>query len=176
MAQELARVSTTVGKEGRLGQRASRAELSGSWLSCIESVNGLVDDLVQPMTEVGRVIGAVASGDLSQRMAIEIDGRELRGEFLRTAKVVNGMVEQLASFASEVTRVAREVGTEGKLGGQARGEGRGRHLEGPHRQRELDGRQPDGAGAQHRRGDDRRREGRPVEEDHRRREGRDPAS
>jgi len=76
-------------------------------------------DLGQPTTEVGRVIGAVASGDLAQTMRLEIDGRPLRGEFLSTAKVVNGMVEQLNSFAGEVTRVAREVGTEGKLGGQA---------------------------------------------------------
>ena len=75
--------------------------------------------MVQPTTEVARVIGAVAKGDLSQTMAVEIDGRPLRGEFLRIGKVVNTMVEQLASFASEVTRVAREVGTEGKLGGQA---------------------------------------------------------
>ena len=78
-----------------------------------------MSDLVQPTTEVARVIGAVAKGDLSQSMALEIDGRPLTGEFLRTAKVVNTMVDQLGTFASEVTRVAREVGTEGKLGGQA---------------------------------------------------------
>src|SRR3569623_64287 len=75
--------------------------------------------MVQPTAEVARVIGAVAKGELSQSMTVEIDGRALRGEFLRIGKVVNTMVEQLASFASEVTRVAREVGTEGKLGGQA---------------------------------------------------------
>ena len=74
---------------------------------------------MQPSTEIARVIGAVAKGDLSQKMALEVDGRPLKGEFLRTAKVVNTMVDQLNSFASEVTRVAREVGTEGKLGGQA---------------------------------------------------------
>ena len=99
-----------------------------------------MSDLVQPTTEVARVIGAVAKGDLSQSMALEIDGRPLTGEFLRTAKVVNTMVDQLGTFASEVTRVAREVGTEGKLGGQADGEGRRRHLEGPDRQRQLHGR------------------------------------
>ena len=210
--------------------------------------------MVQPTTEVARVIGAVAKGDLSQIMALEIDGRPLRGEFLRIGKIVNTMVEQLASFASEVTRVAREVGTEGKLGGQADVKGvagtwkdltdnvnsmadnltgqvrniaevttavahgdlskkitvdvkgeilelkntintmvdqlnslrlgsdarrprsrhrrqarrpgararRRRHLEGPHRQRELDGRQPHRPGPQHRRGDHRRRQRRPV--------------
>ncbi len=120
MAGELQRINIVVGKEGRLGQRASLGDVGGQWVSCVESVNGLIADLVQPTTEVGRVIGAVASGDLSQKMTLESDGRELKGEFLRTAKVVNGMVEQLGSFASEVTRVAREVGTEGKLGGQAK--------------------------------------------------------
>ena len=74
---------------------------------------------MQPSTEVARVIGSVAEGDLSQTMALEVDGRLLKGEFLHTARVVNTMVAQLNSFASEVTRVAREVGTEGKLGGQA---------------------------------------------------------
>src|SRR5207302_10291883 len=74
-------------------------------------------------TEVARVIGAVAKGDLSQSMALEIEGRPLTGEFLRTAKIVNTMVDQLSTFASEVTRVAREVGTEGKLGGQAQVKG-----------------------------------------------------
>ena len=90
-----------------------------SGLSAVDAVNTLVSDLVQPTTEVARVIGAVAKGDLSQSMALEIDGRPVTGEFLRTAKVVNTMVDQLGTFASEVTRVAREVGTEGKLGGQA---------------------------------------------------------
>ncbi|HEU5058338.1 MAG TPA: HAMP domain-containing protein, partial [Kofleriaceae bacterium] len=121
LASELARIRTVVGKEGRLGQRAQLPiSTGGAWHQCIESVNELVVDLVQPTTEVGRVIGAVASGDLSQKMTLEIDGRPLRGQFLATAKVVNGMVEQLGLFAAEVTRVAREVGTEGKLGGQAK--------------------------------------------------------
>jgi HAMP domain-containing protein/CheY-like chemotaxis protein/signal transduction histidine kinase len=91
----------------------------GAWVAAAESVNSLIADLVQPTNEISRVIGAVAKGDLSRTMAIEFDGRPLKGEFLRTAKTVNTMVDQLASFASEVTRVAREVGTEGKLGGQA---------------------------------------------------------
>src|SRR5437868_9835269 len=89
----------------------------------MESVNTLIVDLAQPTTEVARVIGAVANGDLTQTMALEIDGRPLTGEFLRTARTVNTMVEQLNAFASEVTRVAREVGTEGKLGGQAQVKG-----------------------------------------------------
>src|SRR5687768_10286027 len=119
LAGELHRLSNVVGKEGRIAQRATIGGASGSWAQCIESLNSLVTDLVQPTTEVARVIGAVAKGDLSQTMTLEIDGRPLTGEFLRTARTVNTMVEQLNAFASEVTRVAREVGTDGKLGGQA---------------------------------------------------------
>src|SRR5258708_30814888 len=119
MASEFFRISAAVGKEGKINQRAGMGSASGAWANCVESVNGLISDLVQPSTEISRVIGAVAKGDLSQTMALEVEGRSLQGEFLRTARVVNKMVEQLNSFASEVTRVAREVGTEGKLGGQA---------------------------------------------------------
>src|SRR5881628_1637056 len=115
---ELQRVSNIVGKAGHMQQRASLAG-SGGWAQSIDALNTLVNDMVQPTTEVARVIGAVAKGDLSQTMALEIEGRPLTGEFLRMAKVVNTMVVQLGTFASEVTRVAREVGTEGKLGGQA---------------------------------------------------------
>ena len=123
MAKEFARISHVVGKGGNIKQRASMPAATGEWQGCVESVNTLVTDLVQPTTEVARVIGAVAKGDLSQSMALEIDDRPLTGEFLRTAKVVNTMVDQLSTFASEVTRVAREVGTEGKLGGQAQVKG-----------------------------------------------------
>uniref|UniRef100_Q026N3 histidine kinase n=1 Tax=Solibacter usitatus (strain Ellin6076) TaxID=234267 RepID=Q026N3_SOLUE len=119
MASEFSRISSAVGKEGKINQRATLGSASGRWAECLDSVNGLIGDLVQPSTEVARVIGAVAKGDLSQTMALEVDGRSLKGEFLHTARVVNTMVAQLNSFASEVTRVAREVGTEGKLGGQA---------------------------------------------------------
>src|SRR6202790_120708 len=119
LATELARVSTAVGKEGRIGQRASLTAGRGGWASRVDSVNSLISDLVQPSTEIARVIGAVAQGDLSQKMSLEVEGRPLQGEFIRTARVVNTMVDQLNSFSSEVTRVAREVGTEGKLGGQA---------------------------------------------------------
>src|SRR5688500_6236809 len=119
MARELSRLSRVVGKEGKLSQRASLSEVSGFWQESVESVNDLIDDLVHPTSETARVIGAVAQGDLSQTMALEIDDRPLQGEFLRPARTINTMVDQLGSFASEVTRVAREVGTEGKLGGQA---------------------------------------------------------
>jgi HAMP domain-containing protein/CheY-like chemotaxis protein/putative methionine-R-sulfoxide reductase with GAF domain len=119
LVKELERLSTVVGKAGNVKQRAQMPYAEGGWSTAIESVNALVSDLVQPTTEVARVIGAVAKGDLTQSMSLEIDDRPLTGEFLRTAKVVNTMVAQLGTFSSEVTRVAREVGSEGKLGGQA---------------------------------------------------------
>ena len=119
LASELVRIGSVVGKEGKTTQRASLGGAGGSWAVCIDAVNDLISDLVQPTNEVARVITAVAKGDLSQTMELEIDARPLTGEFLRTAKTVNTMVDQLNGFASEVTRVAREVGTDGKLGGQA---------------------------------------------------------
>ncbi|HLJ11779.1 MAG TPA: HAMP domain-containing protein, partial [Planctomycetaceae bacterium] len=119
MARELERINHVVGTEGRLAQRANVGDVTGLWKESVENVNNLITNLVHPTSETARVIGAVAKGDLSQTMAVDHDGRPLKGEFLRTAKTVNTMVEQLGSFASEVTRVAREVGTEGKLGGQA---------------------------------------------------------
>src|SRR5213596_935551 len=123
MTRELERIGRVVGKEGRITQRASIGEVTNSWADAIGSINNLIGDLVQPTSEMARVIGAVAKGDLSQTMATEIEGRPLKGEFLHTAKTVNAMVGQLGAFASEVTRVAREVGTEGKLGGQAKVKG-----------------------------------------------------
>jgi signal transduction histidine kinase/HAMP domain-containing protein len=119
MATELVRVRRIIGREGRMTERATLAGADGAWATSIESVNALIDDLVRPTTEVARVIGAVAEGDLSQKMAMKIEGQPVKGEFLRIGTTVNTMVDQLSSFADEVTRVAREVGTEGKLGGQA---------------------------------------------------------
>jgi signal transduction histidine kinase/HAMP domain-containing protein/DNA-binding response OmpR family regulator len=119
MAKELVRVGRIIGREGRMTERAALADASGDWATSIDSVNALIDDLVRPTTEVARVIGAVAEGDLSQKMALKIEGQPVKGEFLRIGTTVNTMVDQLSSFADEVTRVAREVGTEGKLGGQA---------------------------------------------------------
>jgi HAMP domain-containing protein/signal transduction histidine kinase/ActR/RegA family two-component response regulator len=123
MTRELERIGRVVGKEGRIAQRASIGEVTNSWADAIGSINNLIGDLVQPTSEMARVIGAVAKGDLSQTIATEIEGRPLKGEFLHAAKTVNAMVGQLGAFASEVTRVAREVGTEGKLGGQAKVKG-----------------------------------------------------
>jgi HAMP domain-containing protein/signal transduction histidine kinase/DNA-binding response OmpR family regulator len=119
ISREVARLSVTVGKEGRLKQRMTLPGAVGGWAEQVDSINTLLDDLVRPTNEVARTIGAVAKGDLGQSMELEVDGRPLKGEFLRSAKLVNTMIEQLSVFTSEVTRVAREVGTEGKLGGQA---------------------------------------------------------
>jgi len=119
LATEVGRVSTSIGREGRTDDRASLGATKGGWAVCVDSVNALITDLMQPTTEVARVLTAVAQGDLSQKMVLEIDGKAVQGEFLRIATTVNTMVDQLSSFASEVTRVAREVGTEGILGGQA---------------------------------------------------------
>ncbi|NVM79735.1 HAMP domain-containing protein/signal transduction histidine kinase/DNA-binding response OmpR family regulator [Duganella sp. SG902] len=123
MVREVTEVSRVVGREGRLTQRAEMPNTAGGWATIISSVNTLIDDLVRPTSEMARVIGAVAKGDLSQTMALEVDGHPLKGQYLRAAMTANTMVEQLSSFSSEVTRVAREVGTEGKLGGQAQVKG-----------------------------------------------------
>src|SRR5215469_6787598 len=117
---EMNRISRVVGKEGRIQERLPEGQATGAWAQRVKSVNTLIDCLAHPVSETERVIGAVAKGDLSQSMAMEMDGRKLEGDFLRTAKTVNTMVNQLGAFASEVNRVAREVGTEGKLGGQAK--------------------------------------------------------
>ena len=117
-AEELRRISRAVGREGRISHRVSIGP-AGSWARNEAAVNQLVFDLTEPMLEISRVLDAVARGDLTQRMALEIDGQPLKGEYKRLADTINTMVDQLNAFANEVTRVAREVGTEGKLGGQA---------------------------------------------------------
>jgi HAMP domain-containing protein/signal transduction histidine kinase/CheY-like chemotaxis protein len=123
MTKEFVRVGRVVGREGRMSERLRFPRAKGEWVTRVESVNALIDDLARPTTEVARVIEAVAEGDLTQKMALKIEGQPVRGEFLRIGTAVNGMVDQLRSFADEVTRVAREVGTEGKLGGQAKVKG-----------------------------------------------------
>jgi len=119
MARELERAGQVVGKDGKTRHRMSNELRSGAWGAMEISVNTLIDDLLWPNAEVTRTIAGVVKGDLSQAMALEVDGRPLKGEFLRSATIVNAMIEQMSAFTSEVTRVAREVGTEGKLGGQA---------------------------------------------------------
>ncbi|MFF0732208.1 HAMP domain-containing protein [Streptomyces chartreusis] len=122
---ELARVRRMVGREGKLTERLETGACEGSWGAAIDNSNSLVDDLVRPVSEVGRVLTAVAEGDLSPRMELRTQGSDgtghpLRGEFLKVGRTVNNLVDQLSTFTDEVTRVASEVGTEGKLGGQAR--------------------------------------------------------
>jgi PAS domain S-box-containing protein len=117
--RELRRIQRSVGRAGRIRERAATDELAGDWEAMLGAVNQLLDDVTAPTIEVSRVLDAVARGDLAQRLSLELEGRPLRGEFRRSRDVVNTMVDQLNAFASEVTRVAREVGTEGKLGGQA---------------------------------------------------------
>jgi HAMP domain-containing protein/CheY-like chemotaxis protein/GAF domain-containing protein len=119
ITRDIIELSHIVGKQGRLKQRATLPAAIGGWANRVKSINTLIDDLVRPTTDVARAIGAVAKGDLTQAMELEVDGVPLEGEFLRSARLVNTMIDQLSVFTSEVTRVAREVGTEGKLGGQA---------------------------------------------------------
>jgi HAMP domain-containing protein/CheY-like chemotaxis protein/signal transduction histidine kinase len=119
MAAELKRVGQVVGKEGRTRERTRFHESRGSWGEMEISINTLVEDLLRPTAEVTRAIAAVAQGNLTQTVRLDVDGRPLEGEFLRSANIVNTMIQQLGVFTAEVTRVAREVGTDGKLGGQA---------------------------------------------------------
>ena len=262
-AGEVTRVAREVGTEGKLGGQAEVPGVAGTWKDLTDNVNSMAGNLTGQVRNIAEVATAIANGDLSRKITVDV-----RGEILQLKETLNTMVDQLNRFAGEVTRVAREVGTEGKLGGQAQvpgvagtwkdltdnvnsmagnltaqvrniaevttavargdlsrkitvdvkgeilelkntintmvdqlnafavgsdargargrhrrqarrpgaGAGRGRHLEGPDRQRQLHGRQPDRPGAQHRRGGDRHRQRRPVEEDHRGRARRDPAA
>src|SRR4030088_1980301 len=119
LARELERAGQIVGKDGKTRHRMASDRRSGAWGAMEASVNTLIEDLLWPTAEVTRTISAVAKGDLQQTMNLEVAGRPLKGEFLRSATIVNRMIEQMSAFTSEVTRVAREVGTEGKLGGEA---------------------------------------------------------
>ena len=116
---EFERVAQLVGKQGKLDERIKLPGMKGSWAKLVDSSNAIANDLGSPLNEMLRVVGAVAKGDLSQNVPAEIDGIKLQGQFLKSAQIVNTMVTQLGTFSSEVTRVAREVGTEGILGGQA---------------------------------------------------------
>src|SRR4030088_3539567 len=119
MAKQLEHVGQVVGREGKTRQRVKLGVSEGAWGEMEDSVNTLIEDLLWPTNAVTDAITAVARGDLLQTVRLDVDGRPLQGEFLRLATIVNRMIEQLSVFTSEVTRVAREVGTDGKLGGQA---------------------------------------------------------
>jgi len=125
LASEIIRTSKVIGEEGRLTERVALSEISGAWQVSANAMNSMINNLAQPTIEVARVITAVAKGDLSEKMTLQLQGRPIKGEFLRIGNTVNDMVDQLNAFASEVTRVAKEVGAEGKLGGQAQVKGVG---------------------------------------------------
>ena len=119
IAEQLENVGEVVGRQGKTSTRVRFGLSQGAWADMEGSVNTLIDDLLWPTTTVTRTVSAVARGDLLQTVPLDVDGRALKGEFLRSATIVNTMIKQLSVFTSEVTRVAREVGTDGKLGGQA---------------------------------------------------------
>jgi HAMP domain-containing protein len=120
---EFVKAGNTIGKQGKLNHRIEVPFARGDWNNGVDALNTLISDLVHPTTEIARVISSVAKGNLSEQMSLQISDQPLQGEFSRIAREVNGMVDQLNMFTMEVTRVAREVGTEGKLGGQAKVKG-----------------------------------------------------
>ena len=124
-ASEVTRVAREVGTEGKLGGQAEVKGVAGVWKDLTDSVNSMAGNLTAQVRNIAEVTTAVAKGDLSRKITVDV-----RGEILELKNTINTMVDQLSSFAAEVTRVAREVGTEGKLGGQADVHGRGRHVEG----------------------------------------------
>ena len=163
-SSEVTRVAREVGTEGKLGGQAAVPGVAGTWKDLTDSVNSMASNLTAQVRNIAEVTTAVAEGDLSRKITVDV-----KGEILALKNTVNVMVDQLNAFAGEVTRVAREVGTEGKLGGQAAGARRGWHLEGPHRQRELHGLEPHRPGPQHRGSHHGRCQRRPFQEDHGRR-------
>ena len=165
-ASEVTRVAREVGTEGKLGGQAKVKGVAGTWKDLTDSVNSMAGNLTGQVRNIADVTTAVANGDLSKKITVDV-----KGEILELKNTINTMVDQLRSFASEVTRVAREVGTEGKLGGQAEVKGVAGTWKDLTDSVNLDGRQPDRPGAKHRRRDDRRGERRLVQEDHGGREG-----
>ena len=152
-ADEVTRVAREVGSDGKLGGQAQVKGVSGVWKDLTDNVNTLAGNLTGQVRNIALVTTAVANGDLSKKITVDV-----KGEVLELKETINTMVDQLRSFSAEVTRVAKEVGTEGKLGGQAQVEGVSRRLEGPDRERQHARREPDEPGAEHRRGDDRGRD------------------
>ena len=170
-AAEVTRVAREVGTEGKLGGQAAVPGVAGTWKDLTDSVNFMASNLTARSATSLKSPRPWRDGDLSKKITADV-----RGEILEVKNTINTMVDQLNAFAGEVSRVAREVGTEGKLGGQAAGPRRRRHMEGPDRQRQFDGQQPHRPGAQHRRGDHRRGERRSFQEDHGRRARRNSGS
>ena len=170
-ASEVTRVAREVGTEGKLGGQAIVPGVAGTWKDLTDSVNAMCGNLTDQVRNIAEVTTAVARGDLSKKITVNVSG-----EILQLKDTINTMVDQLNGFAGEVTRVAREVGTEGKLGGQAQVPGVAGTWKDLTDNVNSMADQPHRPGAQHRRGDDRGGGRRPVEEDHRRRARRDPAA
>ncbi len=164
-ADEVTRVAREVGTEGKLGGQARVEGVSGTWRDLTDNVNFMAANLTSQVRNIATVTTAVANGDLTQKITVEAARRDPRAR----RDTINAMVDQLSSFADEVTRVAREVGTEGKLGGQAQVEGVSGTWKDLTDNVNLMAVEPDDPGARHRAGHDRGREGRPVAEDHGRR-------
>ncbi len=168
-AGEVTRVAREVGTDGKLGGQAEVPGVAGTWKDLTDNVNFMASNLTGQVRNIAEVATAIANGDLSKKITVDV-----RGEILQLKETLNTMVEQLRSFAAEVTRVAREVGSEGRLGGQAHVPGVGGTWKDLTGLGERDGRQPDGSGPQYRRGDNGCGSRRPVAQDHRRCEGRNP--
>ena len=166
-AGEVTRVAREVGTDGKLGGQAVVPGVAGTWKDLTDSVNFMAGNLTAQVRNIAEVATAIANGDLSRKITVDV-----RGEILQLKETLNTMVEQLRSFAAEVTRVAREVGSEGRLGGQANVPGVAGTWKDLDRLSERDGRQPYGAGEKHRRSDHGRGPRRPFAQNHRRREGR----
>ena len=170
-SSEVTRVAREVGTEGKLGGQAIVPGVAGTWKDLTDSVNSMAANLTTQVRGIAEVTTAVAKGDLSRKITVDV-----QGEILELKNTINTMVDQLNGFASEVSRVAREVGTEGKLGGQAAVPGVAGHVEGLDGQRQFDGLESDGPSPQYRRSDHRRGPRRPLAKDHRRRQGRNPGA
>ena len=168
-AAEVTRVAREVGTEGKLGGQADVKGVAGTWKDLTDNVNFMASNLTGQVRNIAAVTTAVANGDLSKKITVDV-----KGEILELKNTINTMVDQLSSFAAEVTRVAREVGTEGKLGGQADVKGVAGTWKDLTDNVNFMAVEPHRPGAQHRRSDDGRRQRRLVEEDHGRRERRNP--
>ena len=170
-ASEVTRVAREVGTDGRLGGQANVLGVAGTWKDLTKSVNSMACNLTAQVRNIAEVSTAIANGDLSKKITVNVSG-----EILQLKDTINTMVDQLNRFAGEVTRVAREVGTEGRLGGQAQVSGVAGTWKDLTDSVNSMASQPDRPGPQHRRSGDRGGAGRLVEEDHRQRFRRNPAS
>src|ERR1700712_3230877 len=120
LVAEISSAEVTIGKKGNLSKRIELPDAKGEWASGVTSLNNLIEDLTSPTLEIAGMINSVANGDLSKQIPLEIKGHPLKGEFLRIAKESNQMLSKLQLFSMEVTRVASQVGSEGKLGDEAK--------------------------------------------------------